>query len=176
MAAAPRQNQFWKLRSKQSRDKIFSDPSELWLQACEYFNYCDKQPLKAQRVFGTGKRMTENKMRAYTLSGLCFFLKCDEQTLRNYGNKPEYGEFHEVVKWINQVCFTQKFQGAAAGLLDSRIISRDLGLRDANDLNIKFDLEKKLAEYYENGVLNEDGLKKLASLIVQYHKTTEDEK
>ena len=127
-------NQFWKLRSKHGRDKIFSSPQILWEQACEYFSQCDKNPLKAEKVFGTGKRMSEKRMVAYTLSGLCFYLKCDEDTFRNYGEKDEYQEFHEVVKEINQVIFTQKFTAAAANLLNANIISRDLGLKDSSDI------------------------------------------
>ena len=46
MCAAPKGNQFWKLRSKHGRDKLFATPDLLWEAACEYFAYCDKHPWK----------------------------------------------------------------------------------------------------------------------------------
>jgi hypothetical protein len=132
--SAPKKNQFWKRRSKHGRDKIFSSPDILWTAACEYFNYCDTNPLKEEKVFGTGKRMTENKLVAYTMSGLCYYIGCSEETFRKYGLNEEYRDFFEIVGQIDQVIYTQKFTGAAAGLLNANIISRDLGLKDATDL------------------------------------------
>lgn len=170
---APKKNQFWKLRSRHGREKIFQSPQSLWESACEYFEYIDKSTFKAERVFGTGKRLNENRAVPYTISGLCFFLRCDEQTLKNYGTKEEYKDFHEVVRQINQVCFTQKFSLAAAGLLNANLISRDLGLRDANDINVKYNIEKQLSEFYEDGKLNEEGLLKLAELLAEHLKTNQ---
>ena len=43
--SAPKGNEFWKLRSKHGRDKIFSDPNMLWEAACEYFQWCQDNPL-----------------------------------------------------------------------------------------------------------------------------------
>ena len=43
--AAPKGNQFWKLRSKHGRDKLFTTPELLWEAACEYFEWIDENPL-----------------------------------------------------------------------------------------------------------------------------------
>lgn len=40
--AAPKGNQFWMLRSKHGRDKLFATPEALWEAACEYFQWCDE--------------------------------------------------------------------------------------------------------------------------------------
>ena len=124
-------NQFWKLRSKHGRDKIFETPQTLWDEACIFFEWCDKNPLIEQKAFGTGKKLNLNKMRAYTMQGLCYFLKIGTSTYNDYKHREE---FKEVIEQIEQVLFTQKFQGAAAGLLNANIISRDLGLKDASDV------------------------------------------
>jgi hypothetical protein len=42
--AAPKGNQFWKLRSKHGRDKLFASPELLLESACEYFQWCDENP------------------------------------------------------------------------------------------------------------------------------------
>lgn len=44
MCTAPRGNQFWKLRSKHGRDRLFETPDLLWEAATEYFNWVDAHP------------------------------------------------------------------------------------------------------------------------------------
>jgi hypothetical protein len=126
-----KENQFWKLRSKHGRDKIFSNPEILWQEACTFFEWCDSNPLSEQKAFGTGKKLSVERMRAYTMKGLCYFLKIGESTYNDYKHRDE---FKEVIEQIEQVLFNQKFTGAAAGLLNANIISRDLGLKDVADL------------------------------------------
>lgn len=137
--AAPKGNQFWKIRSKHGRDKLFETPELLYEAACEYFQWCDKHPLKEQKAFsyqGKITRTTLNKMRAYTLKGLCLYLKCSESYFRAFKstadeNKDE--DFLTVIEEIENIIYTQKFEGAAADLLNSNIIARELGLADKYD-------------------------------------------
>lgn len=130
---APKNNQFWKNRTKHGRDKIFSDPEILWAEACRYFDWCDKHPLES--VEFNGKDAIEcivPKMRAYTWTGLETFL--DIESFREYKTNPTYKEFSQVISRIERIIYTQKFEGAAAGLLNANIISRDLGLIDKKDM------------------------------------------
>lgn len=136
--AAPNGNRFWENRSKHGRDKIFSSPEILWEGASEYFEWCEDNPLTEQDWVGKdGDEVTKNLMRPFTLSGLCVFLDCDEQTLKNYGTKEEYKDFFGVYTRICQIIRTQKFEGAAVGLFNASIIARDLGLADKNELTGK---------------------------------------
>lgn len=136
--AAPRGNKFWKLRSKHGRDKLFASPGLLWDAACEYFDWCDKHPLKEQKLFafqGEITKGTANHMRAYTMTGLCFYLGCSESYFREFkSNTPNDSEdFLTVIDDIEKIIYTQKFEGAAAGFLNANIIARDLGLKDRHD-------------------------------------------
>lgn len=137
---APRKNQFWKLRSKHGREKLFASPELLWEAACEYFEWCDKNPLKEAKAFayqGKISRTTLSKMRAYTLNGLCLYLNCSESYFRSFKSTAKTRkneEFLEMIEKIETVIYEQKFTGAAADLLNANIISRDLGLRDNHDL------------------------------------------
>ena len=36
-------NQWWKLRAKHGREKIFANPDLLWESACEYFEATEKR-------------------------------------------------------------------------------------------------------------------------------------
>ncbi|MCT4665626.1 MAG: DNA-packaging protein [Flavobacteriales bacterium] len=138
---APKGNQFWKQRSKHGRDKLFSSPEMLWDASCEYFEWCDTNPLKEEeivKVKGTWDIATTNKMRAYTLTGLCLFLGCSTEYLRHFEeNNKDSKDFMPIITRIREVIYTQKFEGASAGLLNANIIARDLGLADKREQNVK---------------------------------------
>lgn len=137
--AAPLGNRFWELRSKHGRDKLFATPQLLWEAAVEYFEYCENNPLKEEKVFnyqGDIVRADIAKMRAMTLSGLCFYLKCNEAYFRTFKAQlpKDEQEFNTVISEIESVIYNQKFQGAAADLLNANIIARDLGLSDKQEI------------------------------------------
>lgn len=132
--AAPVGNQFWKLRSKHGRDKIFTSPDLLWEACCEYFEWCDNNPLIEVDFRGKdADRVELPKMRAYTWSGLELFL--GEMDLKNYRANPDYKDFFHILSHVEKVIYTQKFTGAAAGFLNANIIARDLGLQDKKELS-----------------------------------------
>ena len=142
MCAAPIGNQFWKLRSKHGRDKLFATPELLWEAACEYFQWCEENPLYEMKGFAYQGSVTKEefpKMRAMTLSGLCFYLNCNEAYFRTFKAQLPEGEkdFNTVITDIEKTIYNQKFQGAAADLLNANIIARDLGLSDNSNVNIK---------------------------------------
>ena len=134
--SATKGNQFWKLRSKHGRDKLFESPELLLEAAQEYFQWCDKHPLKEQKAFayqGKITRTTLNKMRAYTMNGLCIYLGCSESYFRKFKSSLEDNEtegFFTVIELIENIIYEQKYTGAAADLLNANIISRSLGLSD----------------------------------------------
>jgi hypothetical protein len=133
--AAPLGNEFWKLRSKHGRDKIFESPEMLWEAAEEYFQWCEDNPLMETDFRGKdAEKVMLPKMRAFTWSGLELFL--DIESLRWYKTSPAHKEFLQVITRIEQVMYTQKFTGAAAGFLNPNIIARDLGLRDSSELDV----------------------------------------
>lgn len=126
---APKGNQFWKQRSKHGRDKIFETPEHLWEAACEYFEWCDENPLIEIDYKGKDNEMVNYpKMRAYTWQALELFLDID--SLREYKTNPNYKDFSQVITRIDKIIYSQKFEGAAAGFLNPNIIARDLGLAD----------------------------------------------
>lgn len=117
-------------RSKGGRPPLYEDPNDLWADACEYFEYVEANPLMEDKVVTAGGIATHEpvaKMRAMSLCGLCVFLKIAQDTFRNYR---ERDGFLEVTKMIDDILYSQKFEGASAGLLNANIIARDLGLAD----------------------------------------------
>ena len=140
---APIGNQFWKLASTYGRDAIFLDPAIVWGEACKYFEWCDENPFVQQVVAGKDAVIVYlDKMRPYTLHGLCGFLGVNTQYFGDFKKSATYKnnkEFSVVIARIEEVIFNQKFSGAASGFFNANIISRDLGLMDktSTDLNVK---------------------------------------
>lgn len=133
--AAPKGNKFWKLRNKHGRDKLFESPELLWEAACEYFQWCDDNPLYKSEPFayqGVVVLKEVPLMRAMTLSQLCFYLSCDESYFRVFKSTATENnkDFLTVIHDIEQTIYNQKFQGASASLLNANIIARDLGLKE----------------------------------------------
>jgi len=138
--AAPAGNQFWKLRSKHGRDKLFESPELLWEAACEYFEWCEDNPLI--EIDFKGKDADEvriPKMRVFTLQGLCLYLDCNVAYFRQFKSRNETltEDFATVITRIEETVYNQKFTGASAGFLNPNIIARDLGLADKKELDHK---------------------------------------
>ena len=129
--AAPLGNEFWKRRTKHGRDKLFSKPEVLWEAAQEYFQWCFDNPLiEIDFVGKDATQVQKPKIRAFTWSGLELYLDID--SLREYNSNPDYKEFSQIITRIEKIMYTQKFEGAAAGLLNPNIIARDLRLNDGD--------------------------------------------
>jgi len=144
--AAPKGNQFWKLRSKHGKDKIFKTPEIMWKAACEYFEYIDKNPLVIQDNKGT-KNVNEVELkRPYTIHGLCIFLDVNIDYFTDFADNLKgktdkiSKDYSRIIKHIRTIIYNQKFEGAAIGIFQHNIIARDLGL-----------IEKRQSEVNLNG-------------------------
>lgn len=135
--AAPTGNEFWKKRSSHGRRPIFSSPEQLEAACDEYFSWVEMNPLYEAQAFAYQGAVTVHelsKMRAMTLAGLCIFLDIDRKTWADYASRED---FIPVTARVDDIIRTQKFAGAAAGLLNANIIARDLGLADKSELTGK---------------------------------------
>lgn len=133
---APVGNKFWLQRSSHGRKPVFATPDDMWKAACEYFEWVYNNPLEETKAFAYEGEVTLEdipKMRAMTIQGLCFFLDISDDTWANYSKNED---FLGICNDIKRVIFTQKFEGASAGLLNSSIIVRELGLADKKESTI----------------------------------------
>ncbi len=143
--SAPEGNQFWKLRSKHGRDKLFETPESMWEAACEYFQWCDDNPFiksEAKVISGGYKEAGSVEiaelpyMRPFTIHGLCAYLDCNTKYFNDFKDAKHDG-FSDVLTRIQETIYNQKFSGAAAGFFNSNIIARDLGLADKKEVDRK---------------------------------------
>lgn len=160
---APKGNQFWKLRSKHGRDKIFKTPELMLEAASEYFQWCEDNPFyevvlskNYSKPFKDANGEvyfppnTENlpKMRPFTMQGLCIFLGVNtvyfnqfEEGLKGKDDETSK-DFSKIVTHIRDIIYNQKYSGAASGFLNPNIIARDLGLSDTREIKGGLNISK----------------------------------
>jgi hypothetical protein len=151
-------NQFWKLRSKHGRDKLFATSELLWEAALEYFQWCHDNPWekKETKIKTNGvEQTTSPTARPFTMTGLCLYLGCNTQYFSEFkGRLPkDEKDFSLVITRIEQVIYTNKFEGAAVGAYNANIIARDLGLKDMTSID------------HSGGISFADGLKKIGETV-----------
>jgi len=68
-------------------------PEELEIKIVEYFKYVDEE--NKQRKL---KRFEGEKLKPYTMTGLCVYLDICKDTLIDYGKRPEYTGLVKIAK------------------------------------------------------------------------------
>lgn len=137
MCAAPKGNQFWKLRSKHGRDKLFATPEQLWEAACEYFAYCDSHPWKVVKDKTKGKYREKEESPTqcpYTLTGLLFYYDASDSYWRKFKEGADE-DFFTVITRIENIIKTQQLEGAIVGAFNANIVSRINGLADKQEID-----------------------------------------
>lgn len=117
---------------KLGRPRKFETPDDLWAAAISYFEWCTDNPLVEDKVMIVDKsaeHQSISKMRAMTLKAFYTHAGIGEQTFLDYEAR---APFSGIVKLIRDVMRSQKFEGAAAGMLNPNIIARDLGLAEVS--------------------------------------------
>lgn len=148
-------NKFWMARSSHGREPIFKTKQALWKACIEYFEWVHDNPLKGTELVkhqGHGKEFEVSKMRAMTISGLCIFLGISRNTWTNYRERKG---FEDVTSRVDDIIYTQKFEGAAGGLLNPVIIARELGLADKQTITATISEEDR--EWLYNRASKADG-------------------
>ncbi len=129
--------QFWKMRSSHGAPQLMECPTKLFEACVEYFEWTEANPLLEDKVgFANGIAVHTEvaHMRAMTSSGLSLFLGITHKTLIEWRKTRE--DLRPVIEWAETVIRNQKFAGAAAGMLNATIISRDLGLADKQIIDV----------------------------------------
>ncbi len=114
---------------------IFLEPEELLKAAVDYFEWAEAHPLKEDQIFqykGEIVRAKKSKVRVFTKAGLATHLGIPVKRLDQYKDRSDE-RWAEVIELIEQVIYQQKFENAAASLLNASIIARDLGLADKTE-------------------------------------------
>lgn len=178
---APKGNNFWTMRSKHGRDKIFQTPELMEKAALEYFQSVIDNPfMVAEKGQGNTARFYAGddangnpiykdnvvympRIKPFTIMGFCRYCGADVDFLaafeRSFNTEkkddPRKKDFLAVIKWIRDVIKDQQLSAASSGLLKENIISRVLGLAD----NIN---NKNENVNYNSQPLDKDEIKSIA--------------
>jgi len=121
---------YWALRSVENDGQIaIYTPHELLEKFFDYSEFINNNPLEDyQLIQKTGDTVGVPKMRAMSVKAFCLFAGIGHSTFLGYEKRDGYKNICAAIK---DAIYCQKFEGAAAGLLNSNLISRDLGLHDS---------------------------------------------
>lgn len=133
--AAPKGNKFWELRSKHGRDKLFASSELLWQAACEYFQWCEDNPIEAEDNKGTKNVNKVKFVRPYTKEGLYLYLDVSPHWLDNF-KKAASEDFLYIICKIEMTIRRQKLEGSIVGIYNANIIARELGLTENINQNV----------------------------------------
>ena len=124
-------NQLWRQRASHNVHAIMGCPQKLFEACIEYFQWCDDNPLEGEKIgFSKGETCVADTkhMRTLTINGLTLFLFITPTTWYEWRKTRE--DLQPVISWAERTIYDHKLNGAAAGLLNANIISRELGLQD----------------------------------------------
>jgi hypothetical protein len=127
-------HQLWRLVRNPGGKRLYEDGQALWDACIEYFDWIDANKLKATEVRsyeGQHDLVDVPKMRAMTRQSLCVFLDISISVWDIW--KREREDLQPVIEKVEAIIFANKFEGAAAGLLNAGVISRELGLIDKRE-------------------------------------------
>lgn len=127
-------NRFWEARSTHGVKPKFGNPDDLWDACAQYFEWVTENPLFEDRLVTFQGHATHEpvaKMRAMTVGAMCLFIDVSRSTWDEWrASRPDLSD---IISRVEAIIFAQKFEGAAADLLNGNIVSRELGLADKQD-------------------------------------------
>lgn len=135
-------NNYWEFRNKHGRDFKYN-PELLEEESIKYYEWVRDNPLWESVLVARGITINKGeeseqtvystampKMRAMTLKAFQLFADISHTTWDNYKKNKD---FVAITTRIEDIIYSQKFEGAAATLLNPNIIARDLGLAETKD-------------------------------------------
>lgn len=149
-------NQLWKLAKTPGRKRKYETAEDLWQAACEYFKWCDTNPLVEVDFMATKNGIQEvhiPKKQVYTIWGLQLHIGVNHTYLQDIKRKNEgdgNSDLSVCVSMIEETIKNQKFVGAASGFFNANFIARDLKMNDTveninNNLNTDMSKDQIIA-------------------------------
>ena len=159
------------------RIRAIENPEEMWALACDYFQDVDDNPYQREDYVrggnNAGQKIYINMPRPYSWPGFERYLvqrKILVSLNRYRTNMDEaYDDFIPILEKIDTIMFEQKFEGAAMGVFNATIISRDLNLAEITETRHSISNKKEI-DYSQ---LSDEALDEIAQ---QFEIEEEDKK
>lgn len=115
----------WMIKSKSSG----TTPEDLWKDACEYFMWCEQNPIYKKEVVKQTGSVTEIEYpRPFNLPALCLHCGITVSYLIDMSKNKGAGDYHMVAQKILQVIYSQNLEFAMVGIFNAQITAKKLGL------------------------------------------------
>ncbi|MGB1318848.1 MAG: terminase small subunit, partial [Flavobacteriales bacterium] len=128
----------WQLREHDGLYRKFETSKDLWDACVGYFEWVEKNPWISEEKGFASEHAPETlampKLRAMTIIGMCIHIGISQDTWETYR---KHDDLHGVTSVVDGIIYEQKLTGAAAGMLNANIISRELGLKESTETNHK---------------------------------------
>ncbi len=133
-------------RVRVGRPPLFETADDLWAKAIEYFEYCDKHPLKVDVKTKLKRGRDESAeqgqqtvSRPYTLDGLCLYcnILMPWATFKQHCNRRADSEaFGIVINACEATVRDQQVTGAMIGAYSERLTARLNGITERQELEV----------------------------------------
>lgn len=134
----------WVFRLNHGSPKKFT-PKELIEEFVAYSDFCYNNPIMVAQLYQkTGELINVPKARVMTIKGFCLYAGMTESTFAFYLKDELYAEICEIIR---DAIYNNKYEGAVAGVFNSNVVIRDLGLNDTVNHTLS-DRRKSTAELF----------------------------
>lgn len=124
----------WELVNK-GNIVVSNTPIELWQNACDYFRWCDENPIKIKKTLtsgkGAGQKIETENPRPYTVKGLCIHCGILEEYITDLKNSSDKSsEYYIVASKIFYLIYVQNIELATVGVFNPIFTSKVLNMDD----------------------------------------------
>lgn len=123
----------WELVNGQLREVQSNTPIDLWINACNYFKYCDDNPIINKDTIRVGKEAgTEyeiKKKRAYNIKALCLHCQISEEYIKDMRNLNDPSNaYYNVVSKILYIIYAHVHENAMVDIYNPIFSSKVLNM------------------------------------------------
>ncbi|QGH77210.1 terminase small subunit [Escherichia phage BEK1-1] len=111
-------------------------PEEVFDFAVRYFSWAESEAIKAIETAAFQGVVSENlvhKPRVFTLTGLALFMGVNINRFARWRTEAGYSD---VMEFIDNVIYEQKYQLGVAGIISSTIVGKELGIDKPQEITI----------------------------------------
>ena len=111
-------------------------PEEVFDFAVRYFSWAESEAIKAIETAafqGVVSESLVHKPRVFTLTGLALFMGVNINRFARWRTEAGYSD---VMEFIDNVIYEQKYQLGVAGIISSTIVGKELGIDKPQEITI----------------------------------------
>lgn len=130
-----KETEHWKVVNsyKNAAQAITTTPEQIWELACNYFEWCDENPITAKRTLTSGKtqgeKVTVEFKRPYTVKGFCLHSRMSERYIKDMSESmTKESDWYIVIERILTIIYNQVLEGALVDVYNPIMASKLLNM------------------------------------------------